>query len=127
MKLNQILIRSTLWVTVHLLSSLNPAFCQKPEAALKDRLSSRLEGETHVSGQDLVNTITQLGERLSVPFGLEVIKGEDLRIFFSRTWNGATVQQVIEDIVAAYPAYTVRYDGVVVEIRPKKNFQEKGS
>ena len=86
-----------------------------------------MEGETHVSGQDLVNTITQLGERLSVPFGLEVIKGEDLRIFFSRTWNGATVQQVIEDIVAAYPAYTVRYDGVVVEIRPKKNFQEKGS
>lgn len=121
------ILRSVPWITVYLLSSLNLAFCQKQEAALKDRLNFRLEGETRVSGQDLVNTITQLGQRLSVPFGLEVIQGEDLRIPFSRTWNGATVQQVIEDIVSAYPAYTVRYDSGAVEIRPKRNFQEKGA
>lgn len=90
------------------------------EKALANRLNSRLEGETHVKGRDLVHTLTLLSERLAVPLGLEVTTSPEMLIPFSRSWKDATVRQVIADVVNAYPTYYAEYDGGVVQVRSRQ-------
>ena len=98
------------------------------DRALENRLNARLEGEMHVDGRDLVHTITQISARLAVPFGLEVIKNQEMLVPFSRTWFNATVRQVIDDVVGAYPAYSAQYGDGVIEIKPARAvFAGKGT
>lgn len=115
------------WTLICLLISLSAVNGQDRHLALKNRLAFRLEGEVSASGNDLIHTLTQLSTSLGVPMGLVVIKDADVRLPFSRTWKDPTVQQVIESVVASYPAYTVRFDESVVEIRPRKSLAEQGA
>jgi len=55
------------------------ASAQGSDQILRSRLSTKVEGELRVSGNDLVHVLTQINERLLVPIGLVIIKDANVR------------------------------------------------
>ncbi|MGH9915707.1 MAG: hypothetical protein ACRD63_10525, partial [Pyrinomonadaceae bacterium] len=84
---------------------------------MQTKLRTKVENYT-IAADTFLQALTRVAAKFEIPMGFEWVKAPDTLRSINRSWQRATVYQIIESLVKAQPGYDFRISNGVVHVFP---------